>query len=106
MIQNLLDVWESSIKVTHLFLSVDEINNIKQYAPQALQGVQNLMVAENEQGKPIGFMEIHEQMMEMLFVSAQERGKSVGKKTFRIWDLKFIKGQSRMNQKIHICYCI
>lgn len=80
LIQNLLDVWESSVKATHLFLSVDEINNIKEYVPQALQGVQSLVVAENEQGNPIGFMGIQEQMLEMLFVSAQERGKGVGKK--------------------------
>lgn len=85
---------------------IQNLHNIKEYAPQALQGVQNLMVAENEQGNPIGFMGIHEQMIEMLFVSVQERGKGVGKKTLRIWDLKFIKGQSRMNKKIHICYCI
>lgn len=80
LIQNLLDVWESSVKATHLFLSVDEINNIKKYVPQALQGIQSLVVAENEQGNPIGFMGIQEQMLEMLFVSAQERGKGVGKK--------------------------
>ena len=64
LIQNLLDVWESSVKATHLFLSVDEINNIKEYVPQALQGVQSLVVAENEQGNPIGFMGIQEQMIE------------------------------------------
>lgn len=80
LIQNLLDVWESSVKATHLFLSVDEINNIKEYVPQALQGVQSLVVAENEQGNPIGFMGIQEQMIEKLFVSAQEREKGVGKK--------------------------
>lgn len=37
LIQKLLDVWESSVKATHLFLSVDEINSIKQYVPQALK---------------------------------------------------------------------
>ena len=30
LIQNLLNVWESSVKATHLFLSDDEIKNIKQ----------------------------------------------------------------------------
>ena len=28
LIENLLDVWENSVKATHLFLSDDEINNI------------------------------------------------------------------------------
>ncbi|MDO4469382.1 MAG: GNAT family N-acetyltransferase [Bacillota bacterium] len=80
LIQNLLDVWESSVKATHLFLSIDEINNIKEYVPQALQCVQSLVVAENEQGNTIGFMGVNEQMLEMLFVAAQERGKGIGKK--------------------------
>ena len=36
LIQNLLNVWESSVKATHLFLSDDEIKNIKQYVPRAI----------------------------------------------------------------------
>ena len=31
LIEQLLKVWESSVKATHLFLSTEEINNIKQY---------------------------------------------------------------------------
>lgn len=31
--QDLLKVWESSVRATHLFLSNDEINQIKQYVP-------------------------------------------------------------------------
>ena len=31
----LLEVWESSVKATHLFLSEEEIENIKNYVPQA-----------------------------------------------------------------------
>ena len=79
LIQNLLEVWESSVRATHLFLSNDEIDNIRQYVPQALKGVPHLAVAENETGDLIGFMGISGQMLEMLFVSAQERGKGVGK---------------------------
>ena len=48
LVQKLLDVWESSVKGTHLFLSVDEINNIKQYVPQAIKDVSILVIAENK----------------------------------------------------------
>ncbi len=48
LIQQLLLVWESSVKATHLFLSEKEIKNIKQYVPQALMGVQRLIIIENE----------------------------------------------------------
>lgn len=79
LIEKLLQVWESSVKATHLFLSDDEINNIKQYVPQALNGVPVLVVAENENGNPIGFMGIAEQMLEMLFISNECRGQGTGK---------------------------
>ncbi len=35
--EQLLKVWESSVKATHLFLSEKEIEDIKRYVPQALK---------------------------------------------------------------------
>lgn len=79
LIEQLLKVWESSVKGTHLFLSGDEISNIKQYVPEALNGVPVLVVAENENGNPIGFMGIADKMLEMLFISNESRGQGIGK---------------------------
>lgn len=79
LIEKLLQVWESSVRATHLFLSDEEINNIKQYVPQALKDIPVLVVAENEDGNPAGFMGIAEQMLEMLFISANYRGQGTGK---------------------------
>jgi len=45
--EQLLKVWESSVKATHLFLSEDEIENIKKYVPQALKEMPYLMVSMN-----------------------------------------------------------
>ena len=36
LINQLLEVWESSIRATHLFLSDSEIQNIKEYIPQGI----------------------------------------------------------------------
>lgn len=47
LIEQLLKVWESSVKATHLFLSEDEIENIKKYVPQALKEMPYLMVSMN-----------------------------------------------------------
>ncbi len=80
LIERLLQVWESSVRATHLFLSEDEINSIKQYVPQALNGVPVLVVAENDNGNPVGFMGIAEQMLEMLFISNANRGQGIGKR--------------------------
>lgn len=79
LIQALLDVWEKSIRATHLFLSDSEILNIKEYVPQALFGVQNLIIAENDNGKPVAFMGIEDHSLEMLFISPEERGKGLRK---------------------------
>ncbi len=78
LIQALLDVWEKSVRATHLFLSDSEILNIKEYVPQALFGVQNLIIAENDNGKPVAFMGIEDHSLEMLFISPEERGKGLG----------------------------
>ena len=79
LIQTLLKVWENSVKATHLFLSNDEINNIKQYVPQALKAVSHLIIAKNAQGSPAGFMGIENESLEMLFITPEERGKGLGK---------------------------
>lgn len=79
LVQKLLDVWESSVKATHLFLSVDEINNIKQYVPQAIKDVSILVIAENKNGNPVGFMGIDDKKLEMLFVLDKYRGQGIGK---------------------------
>lgn len=80
LLRQLLEIWESSVRATHLFLSEDEINNIEQYVPQALKSVPNLIIAENQNGRPIGFMGIAEQKLEMLFIADSERGKGAGKR--------------------------
>lgn len=79
LIGQLLKVWESSVKATHLFLSDDEIVNIKNYVPQALNGVPVLVVAENENGNPLGFMGVSDKMLEMLFILNEHRGQGIGK---------------------------
>lgn len=79
LMEKLMNVWESSVRATHLFLSDNEIEDIKEYVPQALSGVPVLVVAENENGNLMGFMGIADQMLEMLFVSDEYRGQGTGK---------------------------
>lgn len=77
LIEQLLKVWESSVKATHLFLSQNEIENIKEYVPQALKEISFLIITENESQIPVGFMGIAEQHLEMLFISHEERGERI-----------------------------
>ena len=64
----LLKIWEDSVRTTHDFLSGKEIDQIKEYVPQALSDVAHLIVAEDESGKMIAFMGIENQRLEMLFL--------------------------------------
>ena len=79
IVAELLKVWESSVKATHLFLSESEIENIKQYVPQALCEIPHLLIVENEAGSPVAFAGIDGHKLEMLFVSAENRGCGIGK---------------------------
>lgn len=72
----LLEVWESSVKATHLFLSEEEIENIKNYVPQAIQEIPYLIIAVNEHQVPVGFMGIAEQHLEMLFILTKKEEKA------------------------------
>ena len=76
----LLDIWERSVRATHRFLSESEIENIKQYVPQAMECVERLTVAENDSGKPVAFMGVTGERLEMLFVAPEARGTGVGKR--------------------------
>lgn len=78
-IQSLVEVWEKSVRVTHLFLSDSEIENIKDYVPQALRGIESLVIAEDGNHIPVAFMGIEEGSLEMSFITPKERGKDLGK---------------------------
>lgn len=75
----LLKIWEASVRATHLFLSDAEINQIKEYVPQAINQVGHLIIAENDSNTTIAFMGIENSRLEMLFLSPKERGKGIGK---------------------------
>ena len=79
IINKLLDIWEDSVKATHLFLSREEITKIKKYVPQALKEVSHLIIIENENDVPIAFMGIEGKKLEMLFIKNNERKKGLGK---------------------------
>lgn len=79
LLEQLLDVWERSVRATHLFLSDQEVCQIRQYVPQVLYSVQHLVIAADE-NIPLGFMGVEGKRLEMLFLAPEERGKGVGRK--------------------------
>ena len=79
LIAQLTEVWEESVKATHLFLSPAEIEAIKPYVPQALTGVSSLVAAVRADGTPAAFMGVQDGKLEMLFLAPEERGKGLGR---------------------------
>ena len=61
LLEQLIIVWERSVKATHLFLSEIEVEEIKTYIPQALNGIPHLIIAKNENNCPVAFMGLEEQ---------------------------------------------
>ena len=81
--QRLLKVWEASVRATHHFLSDAEVKRIKGYVPQALGGVEHLVVVEQKPGVPVGFLGVDGHRLEMLFLSPEVRGQGLGRELLR-----------------------
>ncbi len=99
LIEQLLKVWENSVRATHLFLSEDEIESIKKYVPQALTEIPYLIIIENENQIPVGFMGIVKQHLEMLFISNEERGKGLGKELLKYGIEKYSVNDLAVNEQ-------
>ena len=79
-LEKLVDIWERSVKETHLFLSNEELEKIKKYVPTALSMVPLLMIETDPSGNPVACMGIDGSKLEMLFIAPEERGRGLGRK--------------------------
>ena len=99
LIEQLTQIWERSVKATHLFLSDDEITEIKKFVPDTLSEIAHLVIAINEAGDAIGFMGIEDSKIEMLFISPDERGKGLGKAFIEYGIEHFTVNQVTVNEQ-------
>ncbi|MBE5023515.1 acetyltransferase [Olsenella sp. DSM 107455] len=79
LVERLVGVWERSVRATHTFLSEAEIAKIKPFVPQAIAGVETLVVAEKDD-EPLGFMGVQDGRLEMLFLDPDARGQGLGRR--------------------------
>ena len=77
--QEILDVWEASVRATHHFLKEEDIEYFKPLILNTYLDAVELRCIKNNQGKIVGFSGVAEQNLEMLFIHPDERGKGVGK---------------------------
>ncbi len=100
LVKQLLVVWESSVRATHLFLLDNEINKIKKYVPQALKEIPYLIIIKNDSGDiPVGFMGIIDKHLEMLFIANEERGNGYGKKLIEYGIAKYSINDLAVNEQ-------
>ncbi|MDH6343059.1 putative acetyltransferase [Parabacteroides sp. PFB2-12] len=84
----LMTVWESAVMATHHFLMSEDFDFFKQMIPSYFPHV-DLYVIRIEK-RVAAFMGVSEDNLEMLFVSADSRGKGLGK-TLLLYALENLK---------------
>lgn len=97
--EKLLAVWEASVRATHLFLSDKEIETIKAYVPQALEGVEHLIIAGDGENSPAAFMGIEGHKLEMLFIAPEKRGMGLGRKLLEYGIKNFSVNELDVNEQ-------
>lgn len=74
-----VDVWEASVRATHLFLREADIFYFKPLILNDYLKAVHLTCVKDEAGRILGFMGVHEDSLEMLFLHPDARGKGLGK---------------------------
>lgn len=93
MIDTLSDIWKSSVRASHHFLTEDDIIHLTPQAEDALRGIETLWVMEDRQ-RPVGFMGMQNRKIEMLFLHPDCFRKGLGKVFIRLafdkLDIEFV----------------
>lgn len=73
----LAEIWERAVRATHDFLDEDSIKEIKAaLIPDYFPNVDLYAITDN--GSPVGFIGLHKDMIEMLFIDSHSRGNGYG----------------------------
>ncbi len=75
----LVDLWERSVRATHSFLQEDDIASFKSLIRNEYLFAVDLWGYKDEDGRWIAFMGVFKNKLEMLFLLPSARGKGVGK---------------------------
>lgn len=75
----LFEVWESSVRATHSFLSEADIQSLAPLVKSELARFHPIYCLRDKAGKPLAFLGVADSNIEMLFVHAENRGRGVGR---------------------------
>lgn len=78
VLQELLRVWENSVRQSHDFLKEADIEELRPLVLQGLAEIEDLRAIQVEDGTYAGFMGIEGKKLEMLFINGDQRGLGLG----------------------------
>lgn len=76
----MVEVWEASVRATHLFLTEADIQFFKPLVPDALVQVQTLVCVRDADGQVVGFIGVDGVEVAMLFIHPDWRGQGIGRR--------------------------
>jgi putative acetyltransferase len=77
--QEVVDVWELSVRATHHFLKEEDIAYFKPLILNSYLDAVELRCVKKADGKIIGFSGVADANLEMLFIHPDARGSGIGK---------------------------
>lgn len=77
--QEVVNVWESSVRATHHFLKEEDIEYFKPLILNTYLNAVELRCVRNNEKKIVGFLGVAEENLEMLFIDPRYRGEKIGK---------------------------
>lgn len=78
----LVELWKQSVKVSHLFLTIEDIERLTPFVKIGISSIEMLAV-KYDGNIPIAFIGIDGNKIEMLFVSADYFGNGIGKELIK-----------------------
>ena len=78
-LRRLFQVWESSVRATHTFLSDVDIQRLIPLVESELANFDPIYCLRNGEGEPFAFLGVAAFKIEMLFVHAANRGRGAGR---------------------------
>lgn len=88
----IMEIWESSVKATHDFLTEEDFNYFKEVIPKEyLPNLEVYLITENRIAE--GFAAVAEGTLEMLFIHNESRGKGFGRTLY-----KFMKDKTGLTK--------
>lgn len=91
--EEVVDVWEASVRATHDFLKEEDIEYFRPLILNQYLGAVELSCIRDQENKILGFMGVAGEGLEMLFIHPKARGMGIGKSLleYAINDLKIWK---------------